>query len=203
MKIRKELSVLLLLLSLILALLPISPNRSFTTKPDKLLSDVLTKDVSFTADQVAEFIVREDSTVQLIDLRPSEEFRKQTIPGAVSIPYDEFIKEDPEIWLGNKKIRNIFYTTGDREADFALVYARGLGYYNSYVMEGGIRKWIKTVIETKFTGERITARENALFETRRRAGEMFAELNSLPDSLKTKYLESRKFSAKKLDGGCE
>ncbi|TFH49858.1 MAG: hypothetical protein E4G92_01170 [Bacteroidia bacterium] len=85
MKIRKELSVLLLLLSLVLALLPISANRSFNTNPDKLLSDVLTKDLSFTADQVAEFVVREDSTIQMIDLRPSEEFRRQSIPGAVSI----------------------------------------------------------------------------------------------------------------------
>jgi len=203
MKIRKEFSVLLLSLSLILALLPLTANRSFTAKPEKLLSDVLNEDVSFTVDQVAEFIVREDKTIQLIDLRSPEEFRKEAIPGAVNIPYPEYIKKDPETWLGNKKVRNIFYTTDDTEADYALVYARGLGYDNSYIMQGGITKWITTVIETKFTGDRITARENALFETRRRAGEMFTELNSLPDSLKTKFLESRKFSAKKLDGGCE
>jgi len=42
-----------------------------------------------------------------------------------------------------------------------------------------------------------------LFETRKRAGEMFTELNSLPDSLKTRFLESKRYSAKKLDGGCE
>ncbi len=203
MKIRKEFSVLLLLLSLILALLPLTANRSFTVKPEKLLSEVLKENVSFTVDQVAEFIVREDSTFQLIDLRTPEEFRKQAIPGAINIPYPEFIKKDPETWLGNKTIRNIFYATGETEADYAMVYARGLGYDNSYVMEGGITEWIKTVMETKFTGDRITARENALFETRRRAGEMFTELNSLPDSLKTKFLESKKFSAKKLDGGCE
>ena len=203
MKIRKEFSALLLLLSLILALLPLTANRSFTAKPDKLLKDVLNEEVSFTVDQIAEFIVREDSTVQLIDLRSPEEFRKQAIPGAVNIPYPEFIKKDPEIWLGNKDIRNIFYTTEDAEADYAVVYARGLGYDRSYVMQGGITEWITTVMETKFTGDRITARENALFETRRRAGDMFTELNSLPDSLKTKFLESRKFSAKKLDGGCE
>ena len=203
MKIRKEFSALLLLLSLILALLPLTANRSFTTKPDKLLQDVLNDDVSFTVDQVAEFIVREDSTVQLIDLRTPEDFRKQAIPGAVNIPYPEFIKKDPEIWLTNKNIMNIFYATEDTEADYALVYARGLGYDRSYVMKGGITEWIATVMETKFTGDRITARENALFETRRRAGDMFTELNSLPDSLKTKFLESRKFSAKKLDGGCE
>jgi len=203
MKIRKEFSVLLLLLSLILALLPLTANRSFTAKPEKLLSEVLKKDASFTVDQVAELIVREDKTFQLIDLRIPEEFRKQAIPGAVNIPYPEFIKKDPQTWLANKTIRNIFYTTDDTEADYALVYARGLGYDNSYVMEGGITEWITTVMETKFTGDRITARENALFETRRRAGEMFTELNNLPDSLKIKFLESRKFSSKKLDGGCE
>ncbi len=203
MNIRKEFSVLLLLLSLILALLPLSANRSFTAKPDKLLSDVLNKDASFTVDQVAEFIIREDNTVQLIDLRSPEEFRKQAIPGAVNIPFPEFINKDPEIWLGNKNVRNIFYSAGDSGSDYALVYARGLGYDNSYVMAGGVTEWIRTVMETKFTGDRITARENALFETRRRAGEMFTELNSLPDSLKMKFLESKKFSAKKLDGGCE
>jgi rhodanese-related sulfurtransferase len=203
MEIRRKISALLLLLSFILALLPLSANRSFTVKPDKLLSEILNEDVSFTVDQVAEFIVREDSTIQLIDLRSPEEFRKQTIPGAVNIPYHALINTDPDIWLNNKNIRNIFYSNGNIEPDYALVYARGLGYTNSFVMAGGMTEWIRTVIETKFEGDRITARENALFEVRRRAGEMFTELNNLPDSLKTRFLESKKFSAKKLDGGCQ
>jgi rhodanese-related sulfurtransferase len=203
MKIRKEFSVLLVLLSLMLALLPLTANRSFTAKPADLLAEVLDKEASFTADQVAGFIVREDTAYQLIDLRSAEEFRNQAIPGAVNVPYPEFIKSDPDLWLSNIKIRTIFYSTGELEADYALVYARGLGYENSYVLAGGIPEWIRTVMDTKFEGERITARENALFETRKRAGEMFTELNSLPDSLKLKYLESKKFSAKKLDGGCE
>lgn len=203
MKIRKEISALLVLLSLVLAILPLTGNRSFSEKPGVLLSEALDDATSFTADQVADLIVREDTAFQLIDLRPAEEFRKLAIPGAVNVPYSEFIKSDPEKWLGNRNIRAIFYAAEDLESDYAMVYARGLGYDNSFIMEGGLTGWITTVIETKFTGERITARENALFETRRRAGEMFTELNSLPDSLKVKYLESRKFSAKKLDGGCE
>jgi len=107
------------------------------------------------------------------------------------------------VWLGNKDVGNIFYSNSEAEQSFALVYARGLGYDNTFVMTGGTGGWMKTIMETKFSGERITARENALFETRRRAGEMFTTLNSLPDSLKAQFLESRKFSAKKLDGGCE
>jgi len=203
MKIRKEFSLLLVLLSLVLALLPLTANRSFTAKPSGLLAEVLEDEASFTADQVAGFIVREEPDFQLVDLRPAGEFRRQSIPGAVNVPYDEFIKSDPDLWLGNQKIRTIFYSAGDLEADYALVYARGLGYGNSFVMDGGMTEWISTVMDSKFTGERITARENALYEIRRRAGELFTELNSLPDSLKTIYLESMKFSAKKLDGGCE
>lgn len=191
------------MLSLILAFLPLTANRSFTVKPDVLITGVLDEATAFTVDQVADFIVREDTAFLLIDLRSADEYRKQAIPGAVNVPYSEFIRSDPEKWLGNRQIRTIFYSAGDLESDYALVYARGLGYENSYVMDGGLTEWITTVIKTKFTGERITARENALFETRRRAGELFTELNSLPDSLKMKYLESKKFSARKLDGGCE
>ncbi|MFN2314499.1 MAG: rhodanese-like domain-containing protein [Bacteroidales bacterium] len=204
MKIRREFSVLLVMLSLILALLPLTANRSFTSnKPANLLDEVLDDEASFTADQVAGFIVREDPAFHLIDLRSAEEFRQQALPGAFNVPYEEFMRSDPDIWLSNEKIRTIFYSAGDLEADYALVYARGLGYENSYVLAGGITEWIRTVIDTKFAGERITARENAMFEIRKRAGEMFTELNSLPDSLKLKYMESKKFSAKKLDGGCE
>ena len=203
MKIRKEFSILLVLLSLILALLPLTANRSFTGKPADLLTGIFAEGTSFTADEVAGFIVREDTAFQLIDLRPAEEFSNQAIPGAANVPYTGFIRSDPEKWLGNRNIRTIFYSEGDLEAEYALVYARGLGYENAYAMAGGLTEWIQTVSDTKFTGERITARENALFEIRRRAGELFTEFNSMPDSLKLKYLESKKFSARKLDGGCE
>ena len=36
-------------------------------------------------------------------------------------------------------------------------------------MKGGLNEWFNTVMNSSFTGERISARENALFETRTRA----------------------------------
>jgi len=199
----RKISLLLIMLSLILALLPLTSHRSFTGKPHNLLAGILSEEASLSVDKVAEYIVKEDSTIQIIDLRTPEAFRKQTIPGAVNVQYKDLISKDPDIWLGNKDIKSIFYSDSDAEQSFALVYARGLGYDNVYVMKGGIGEWMRIIVETKFSGERLTVRENALFENRRRAGEMFTTLNSLPDSLKTLFLESKKFSAKKLDGGCE
>ena len=200
---REKLSAVLLSLGLILALLPLSSNRSFIVKPHKLVEEVLDKDTYLTADQVARLVASEDNTVQLIDLRTSEEFRAFNIPGSVNVPYNEFLDRDPDRILNSGKTKYIFYSNGDLYSNYALVIAKGLKYNNMYVMRGGLNEWFSTVMNSSFTGERISARENALFESRGRAKKLFTELNSLPDSLKQKFIESKHIAAKKLDGGCE
>jgi len=202
MNMRQKISVLLLLLGLILAFLPISGNYSFHGKPDRLLSEVLDENTYFSPDQVARFVVTEDSTVQLIDLRPPAEFNSFSLPGSINIPYSELLSKDLESLL-NRDVRNIFYSNGDLDANCALVIATGLGFKNNYVLMGGLNEWYRVVMNSAFTGERITARENALFETRTRAGKLFTEMNNMPDSLKVKYRESKEIERKKLDGGCE
>jgi len=85
MNTRVKFSIILLGLGLILALLPLSGSRSFTVNPKKLLSEVLDNSTYFTVDQVAKFMVSEDSSVQIIDLRTPEEFRTLNIPGSMVI----------------------------------------------------------------------------------------------------------------------
>lgn len=203
MEMRKKITIILLLSGLILALLPLSANRSFMIKPEKLLSDVLNSEVALTVDQVAKLIVNEDSTIRLIDLRSPEEFTSLSIPGSVNVPYNDLISSDLYIFMNDRNIRNIFYSNNTFYSNYALVYARGLGYKNSLVLEGGLSEWFNTVMESKFTGERISARENALYETRTKAAQLFTQFNSMPDSLKAVFMAANKFSAKKLDGGCE
>ncbi len=203
MNVREKISVVLLCLGLILALLPISGNRSFIVRPQKLLSEVLDKKTYFTVDQVAGFVVSEDKTVQIIDLRSPEEFRSINIPGSINIPYNELLNNNPGDFLGDSKIRNIFYSNGDYYSNYALAITKGLNYKNTFVMKGGLNEWFNTVMNSSFTGERISPRENALYETRTRAKKLFTEMNSLPDSMKLKFIESKSIAAKKLDGGCE
>jgi len=94
MNTREKFSVGFLCLGFILALLPLSANRSFTVKPQKLLSEVLDEKTYFTVDQVAGFVVSEDTTVQIIDLRSPEEFRSVNIPGSINVPYDQLLNND-------------------------------------------------------------------------------------------------------------
>jgi Rhodanese-related sulfurtransferase len=202
MNTREKFSVGLLCIGVILALLPLSGSRSFTVRPQKLLSEVLDENTYFTVDQVARFVVSEDSSVQIIDLRIPEEFRTMNIPGSINIPYSKLLDSDPGSILNDGKTMNIFYSNGDFDSNYALAIARGLNIKNTYVMKGGLNEWFNTVMNSNFTGERITAKENALFETRTRAKKMFTEMNSMPDSLKLKFIESKHITAKKLDGGC-
>ena len=199
----EKFSVGLLCLGLILALLPLSANRSFIVKPQRLLSEVLDEKTYYTVDKVARFVVSEDKTVQIIDLRTPEEFRLMNIPGSINIPYNKLLDNDPGKFLNNGDIRNIFYSNGDFDSNYALAIARGLNFKNVYVMKGGLNEWYNSVMNSSFTGEKISARENAMFETRTRAKNLFIEINSLPDSLKLKFIESKRIAAKKLDGGCE
>jgi len=203
MSTRVKFSVGLLSLGFILALLPLSGSRSFTVNPKKLLSEVLDNGTYFTVDQVAKFIVSEDSSVQIIDLRTPEEFRTLNIPGSINVPYSKLLDNDSGSFLNNGKARNIFYSNGDFDSNYAIAIERGLNFNNTYVMKGGLNEWFNTVMNSNFTGERISARENALFETRTRARKMFNEMNSMPDSLKMKFIRSKHIAAKKLDGGCE
>jgi rhodanese-related sulfurtransferase len=199
---RTRISIVLLLFGAILAFLPLSGKYSLHAKPDQLLSEILDVSTYLTPDQVARAVVTEDSTIQIIDLRSPDDYRRNTIPGAINIPYTDFLSSDLESYL-NRGVRNVFYSSDDYQANYALVLARGLGYRNCYVMKGGLNAWYADVMNTTFTGESITARENALFETRFRARRMFTEINNMPDSLKSKYMAAREIERKKLDGGCE
>jgi rhodanese-related sulfurtransferase len=203
MNIRVKFSIILLCLGFILAMLPLSGNISFMVKPQKLMAEILNEKTFFTVDQVARFIVSEDTSVQIIDLRSPEEFRQFNIPGSINFPYNELLKNDPRIYLNKSNTRYIFYSNGDINSNYSLVIAKGLNYKNIYVMKGGLNEWFGTIMNSNFTGDRISARENAMYETRTRAKRIFIEMNSLPDSLKMKFTEAKHKTAKKLDGGCE
>lgn len=200
---RQKISVILLSFGLILAFLPLNAHRSLIEKPARLLSEVMDESTFVTADQVARYVVSEDKTVQIIDLRSPEEYKNLNIPGSINIPYNEYIENDPERYLHKQNIKTIFYSNDELEAGYALTVARGLRYDDTFMMKGGLNEWFNLVMNSSFSGEKITARENALFETRLRARKLFTEINSLPDSLKIKYMEARHVAAKKLDGGCE
>jgi 3-mercaptopyruvate sulfurtransferase SseA len=203
MNTRIKISVLLVGLGILLAFMPNPSSKTFKLKPNELITKSASDEIYFSVDEVARFVNTEDSTVQMIDIRSAEEFRKCNIPGSVNIPFEDLLNPEWNGYFNQKEIRKIFYGNDDQLADVAWTISTGLGTENSFVMKGGLNEWFKTVMLTKFEGERITPRENALFENRYRARDIFTQINSLPDSLKTKFFDAKRLQKKKLDGGCE
>lgn len=200
---RLNFTVLLLGLGMILAFLPYNPSKTFQLKADELLTISLSNETFFTVDQVARFVNDEDTSIQLIDVRTNTEFMECNIPGSINIPFDDLLNPNWEGYLNQKKVKNIFYSNDDQNASLAWTIVSGMGYKNNFVMQGGMNEWFKTVMLSKFEGEHISARENALFENRVKARRIFTQINSLPDSLKQQYLEAKRLEESQLDGGCE
>lgn len=203
MNTKTSIIISLFLLASLLVLLPGSGKYSFISKPSDLFESIFDRQYLISVDQVARYMVDEDSTVQLIDLRDEEEFKKVSIPGSINIPIREFFDRRPETYLYNPDTRYIFYSNSDSHSAYALTLAHGLGYKNCFEMDGGLNMWFETVMNSSFTGESISPRENALFEYRSKAKRFFTDINSLPDSLKVIFAESRRQAEKDLDGGCE
>jgi rhodanese-related sulfurtransferase len=203
MNTREKLSAFLLITAVILALIKLPGESSLKMSLSKVLSEAADRGTYLTPDQVARYIVNEDSTVMLIDVRSSDEYEKINIPGSINLPYNDFLKKDLFARLPAENIKKIFYSNDDYDSNFAFILAEGLGSKNNFVMTGGFNGWFTDIMNSEFRGERITARENALFETRYKARKLFTEINSLPDSLKAKRLILSRFDPKKLDGGCE
>ncbi len=138
---RQIITSILLLLGGIMLFIPLSGMYSLRAKPGHVLATVLDESNSYTADQVARFVVTEDSTLQLIDLRTPDEFRESNIPGSVNIPWAEFLKKDLGLYLDDPGMRHIFYSNGDLNSGYAQTLAIGLGYKNCFVMKGGLNAW--------------------------------------------------------------
>jgi hypothetical protein len=108
---REKFSVVLFVLGLFL-LIATFRKQIIYRQPQKLLSEVLDNGNYFSVDQVARFIVSEDSSVQIIDLRSPEEFRtKYSRLNKYSVL--NFLNSDPGNAYLKWKTRNILYSNGD------------------------------------------------------------------------------------------
>ena len=190
-------------IGLILAFLPYNPAKSFQLKPGELLEKSLSETIYFSVDQVARFVNNEDSLVQIIDIRSEEEYKICNIPGSINIPFNDLLNPDWAGYFIQPKMKTILYGNGDQLTNSAWTILTGLGSENCFVMNGGLNEWYKTIMLTQFTGDKITPRENVVFENRFKARKLFTEINSLPDSIKMQFMEAKRLKEMQLDGGCD
>ncbi len=203
MNARILLSINLIALAVILILLPKKDINKNNLKPGEQIETLFAEDFGVSVDLAARYLNENDSTIQFIDLRSSEEFINCNIPGSINIPYEQLLDKKLQGYLNQDEKVNILYSNGDFISNLALTLLNGLGYKNNHILSGGMNEWFSLVMDMEFRDGPLSARENALYENRKNARTLFTQINSLPDSLKNSFLEARMLDELQLDGGCE
>ncbi|MCK4853634.1 MAG: rhodanese-like domain-containing protein [Bacteroidales bacterium] len=201
--IRFQVSAILVLLAGFLILLPESRQSSGELNVHGMLEAMNESGQSLSVDQVARMVVNEDTTMLLVDVRDPDAYRAVHIPGAINIPVSDILNPDWSGYLNDPEVRPVFYSNGNTLSSEAWMLCTQKGYAGSMIMQDGMNEWYREVMESTFTGDRINAAENARFEVRYRARDFFTRMNSMPDSLKTTFLEVKRKKEAELVGGCE
>jgi rhodanese-related sulfurtransferase len=140
------LAMALIPLALVIAAVPENTTKPYKLTIEELISEITDGAQYFTTDQIAEYIVQKDPSIQLIDVRSKDEFDTYHLPGAINIPLVDIISDE---WLDilDQDVRtNVFYSTGTVNANQAWLICTQRGFKNNYVMQGGLNYWAETIL---------------------------------------------------------
>lgn len=171
MNMRLKLAMYLIPLGLIIAAVPENKTKPYKLTANQLLEQVKEGIQFVSTDQIADMIVQQDPSLQLIDVRSSDEFEKFHLPGAINIPISNLLNEDWEAYINQDVKMNVFYSNGNTTANEAWMIARQLGYQNNYVMMGGLNHWAETIMNPEKPASTSPNDEFAKYDFRKGASQ--------------------------------
>ena len=126
-------------------LLPERPEKT-ELSPKELLLAIKDETRFLSTDEVATMIIGQDPSLQLIDVRDPDDYTKFHLPGAINIPLEKILDEQNLELIGAEEQQHVFYSNGTIRANQAWVLTRRLGYGNTYIMKGGLNRWVETIM---------------------------------------------------------
>ncbi len=213
MKNLKDVNPLILLaMALIPLALVIAAVPENTTKPYKLTIDEVVGQITegaqyYTADQIADYIVQKDPSIQLIDLRPKDEFETYHLPGAINIPLSDILADEWLEYLDQDVRTNVFYSNGTVISNQAWLICTQRGFKNNYVLQGGLNYWAEAIINPLKPDQTAPNDEFAKYDFRKAMsgalGGGSLEVQSTPSQSAGPMPDvAKKPKKKKAAGGC-
>ncbi len=203
MDFRYKFSIVLIVLGLISAIMSFGGKNSSSLPAEEILAVMLNGDYAISPDELAGMVVDQDSGIQIVDVRNPEQYKFESLPGALNLPLSGLLFPEYKSLFTDGSIKTVFYSDDELLSTRAWMLAMQKGYRNVYLLKGGLREWDSIVMKSEFSGETITARENALFEKRYKARRLFVQWNAMPDTLKAGFFAARQNKDRELVGGCE
>jgi rhodanese-related sulfurtransferase len=170
MKPRILLAIIIIPLALIIAAVPENTTHTFKLTASELLEETNAGIEYYQPEEIADLIINEDPSIQLIDVRNADEYARYSLPGAINIPLSDILSEKWAAYLDQDVMFNIFYSNGTLKADKAWMITRQLGYENNYVLLGGLNYWVETVMNPEAPASTSPDEEFARYDLRKGAG---------------------------------
>ena len=196
-------------LGLIIAAVPQNTTKPYKLTAPELLEEVVTKSQFISPDVVADMLINDDPSLQLIDVRSQDAFENFSLPGAINIPLPDLLSPQWEDVLNQDLKTNVFYSNGNVEANQAWMLTRHLGFRNNFVLQGGLNYWAEVIMNPSEPRKEDPDEEFARYDFRRAASRAFG--NGAPmetDTTLTKTIPIKPPSLqkvvrkKKAQGGC-
>jgi rhodanese-related sulfurtransferase len=142
-------------------------DNSRKQSPEFMLLEMNDPSRLISTDKMAEKIISKDPILLLVDVRPEAEYNKFTIPGAINIPLEKLLGEEAAQYLSSPVMEKVFFSNDDLYSTQAWMLARRMNYENVYVMEGGLNKWVETILQPAEPAPTASAQEFELFKLRK------------------------------------
>lgn len=204
---RLRLTAVFLGLGLVIALVPESTTFKTKLTASELLDEIQSGSEMVIPDQLADWIIQKDPSIQLIDVRPQSEYEQFHLDNAINIPFNSILEESHVDYLDQDIKMNIFYSNGSTLAQKAWVLTRQLGYENNYVLQGGLNYWTEAILNPSPPSDLQSDDEIAKYQFRRGAAQFFGgnlqkanDTENSKKSSKPKIIRRKKKKAP--EGGC-
>ncbi len=168
---RTILTAVLLLFGVIIAAVPKNTTTPYKLSAEQILDELKSGTQYLEPEQVAQMLVEKDPYLQLVDIRPLNEFEKFSLQGAVSIPIDNLLSPDFVETFDQDTKMNVFYGNGTTQANEAWMLLRQLGYKNIYVLRGGLNYWAEAILNPAAPSSGSSNDDLARYDFRRGAGQ--------------------------------
>ncbi len=152
---------------------------------------------SITPDELAFRIVDNDKSIQIIDVRSMEEFKKMSLPKSLSFSMNELFNKSAERVMTVKHKRNVFIANDELTSRKAAILADKLGYVEPVFLKGGLNEFKKEILEFKMPEEIKTRREADTYRFREKASKV---IPVLIEKNKNKVIPKKE--SKRIIGGC-
>lgn len=202
---RVIISIVFLSLGLIITAIPNNKTLQFKMSAEEMIREVHGRSQYISPDEIADMLINNDPSLQLIDLRSNDDFQKFHLPGSVNIPFSELLKEESRYIIDQDISLNVFYSNGTVTANEAWMITRQLGFQNNYVLEGGLNYWAETIMNPKKPEGTSPDEEIALYNFRMGAAAALGGGSILPASSTVstpKPVITKRPAKKRAQGGC-